>query len=75
MIFFKIFFVNFLFSIRHTANASPSANCEVVLDVGTIRPASITSGIKILISEPLYKIEFFLKQSLSVKFYLNLHIE
>ena len=35
-------------------------NCEVVLEVGTIpRPASITSGIKILISEPLYKIEFF----------------
>ena len=35
-------------------------HCEVVLEVGTIpRPASITSGIKILISEPLYRIDFF----------------
>ena len=37
-------------------------NCEVVLEVGTMpRPASTTSGIKILISEPLYRIEFFLE--------------
>ena len=39
---------------------SPSANCAIVLEVGTIhRPASLTSGISSFISEALYKIEFF----------------
>ena len=42
------------------AKASPTANCILVLDVGTIpKPDSFTSGKRILISEALYKIEFF----------------
>ena len=43
------------------AIASPTANCIIVEDVGTILPgpASLTSGNKIFISEFLYSNEFF----------------
>ena len=41
------------------AKASPSANCAVVLDVGTIPPDSSTWGMRSLMSAALYKIEFF----------------
>ena len=52
--------MNFLYNITETANASPKASCEVVLDVGTIpKPASFTFGINIPISELLNSNEFF----------------
>ena len=43
------------------ANASPILSCIIVDEVGTIfpGPASITFGVRILISEFLYKIESF----------------
>ena len=61
MKFFKIKFTEFFICIVAIANASPRANCDVVLEVGTIPPASITFGIKSLISDALYNIESFLE--------------
>ena len=48
-------------SFREISIASPIANCTIVEEVGTILPgpASLTSGVKILISDALYRREFF----------------
>ena len=59
--FLKSILSNFFFFIVAIANASPNASCVVVLEVGTIPPASITFGVRSLISEALYKIESFLE--------------
>ena len=72
---FKIHFTKFLNFIAAIAIASPNASCEVVLAVGTIPPASITFGIKSLISEALYKIDSFLILYQLIKFYSFLHTE
>src|SRR5210317_970404 len=51
--FEKSYLLNFFLFKATTARASPIANFILVLDVGTIpRPASLTSGIRIFISEP-----------------------
>ena len=44
-------------------NASPILDCVIIELLGTIPsgPASLTSGIKSLMSEALYKSEFFLE--------------
>ena len=71
--FLKSILSNFLYFIVAIANASPKASCVVVLEVGTIPPASITLGVVNLISAALYKTEFFETQFLLIKFYFFLH--
>ena len=60
---FKIFLAKFFCFMVAIAIASPIANCTIVEEVGTIfpGPASFTSGVKILISDALYRREFFWK--------------
>ena len=59
--FLKSNFPNFFLYITVIAKASPIAICAVVLAVGTIpNPASLTLGIKILISDALCSNDFFL---------------
>ena len=57
--FLKSNLPNFLYCIVAIANASPKASWVVVLDVGTIPPASCDWGIKSLMSDALYKTESF----------------
>ena len=53
-------FQNFFFFIKAIDKASPNANWEVVLEVGTIpNPDSCTSGINIFMSDDLYKKDFY----------------
>ena len=62
------------------AKASPKAKAAEVDDVGTIPwPASFTSGIYNLISEDLYKVEFFFemkKKGINLQVhYIPIHLQ